>query len=190
MVDDRVQVAALVHGVGEQAQLEGAAGQLTVQPGLGQPGLADRRGDQLGTVGLQGVGQRPQQTGPPGPGPGGQVPGRGRGAGGGRGHLLGRGGHDVGLAAGAGTGVCGGQSAHERVLPRRPRAARLLISAPIPKVQPSIDSLCRTRLTSVPNRGEEMRTMSSTWWVNPWPTSSRSSTGANIVPRYSTNPSG
>jgi len=43
----------------------------------------------------------------------------------------------------------------------------LLISAPIPKVQPSIDSLCRSLLTSVPSRGEQMRTTSS-WRLPPW----------------------
>jgi len=43
----------------------------------------------------------------------------------------------------------------------------LLIRAPIPKVQPSIDSLCRSVLTSVPSRGEQMRTTSS-WRPPPW----------------------
>ena len=72
----------------------------------------------------------------------------------------------------------------------RPRAARLRISAPAPNVHGSHWSVGRMRFTRLPNFGAAMVTMSPDLWVKPWPGASRSSTGANMVPRNSTAPSG
>jgi len=47
-----------------------------------------------------------------------------------------------------------------------------------------------TTFASVPSFGVEMRTSSPILWVKPRPGSSRSSVGANKVPRNSTKPSG
>src|SRR5690606_10500008 len=72
----------------------------------------------------------------------------------------------------------------------RPRVARLLISARMPKVQSGACSAEFTTFTRLPSRGEDMSTMSPRLWVKPLPGSSRSSVGTNIVPVNSTKPSG
>src|SRR3954453_1736580 len=71
-----------------------------------------------------------------------------------------------------------------------PRPARFRISAPVPKVHGSQSGACFMRLTSWPSCGAAIVTMSPTLCVKPCPGASRSSTGANIVPRNSTAPSG
>src|SRR5690606_12327481 len=65
---------------------------------------------------------------------------------------------------------------------KRPRAARLLISALVPNVQGSTSGQRLTALTRAPSSGAEMVTMSPTLWVKPTPGVSRSSVGANMVP--------
>ena len=72
----------------------------------------------------------------------------------------------------------------------RPRWARLVMSARMPKVQGSHSELGFMRLTSAPSLGAAMVTMSPGLWVKPMPGSSRSCVGANMVPRKSTKPSG
>ena len=65
----------------------------------------------------------------------------------------------------------------------RPRFARLRIRCEAPKVQGSQSSVRRMRLTSAPSSGAAMVTMSPYLWVKPPPGVSRSSIGANMVPR-------
>src|SRR5437763_10607292 len=72
----------------------------------------------------------------------------------------------------------------------RPRPARLRISASAPNSQGGILSLWPTRFTSAPSFGEDTVTISPSLWVKPWPGASRSSIGADIVPRNSTKPPG
>src|SRR5262249_11839656 len=64
-----------------------------------------------------------------------------------------------------------------------PRFARFRISAPAPNVHGSASDVWMTVFDSRPSRGEATVTTSPTLWVKPWPLTSRSSTGANIVPR-------
>ena len=64
------------------------------------------------------------------------------------------------------------------------------MSSTAPIVQRATVSLVFTRFTSAPSEGVEIVTTSPTAWVNPCPGPWRSFTGANIVPRKSTNPSG
>ncbi len=71
-----------------------------------------------------------------------------------------------------------------------PRAARLRISAPTPNDHASHRSVGIIRFTSRPSFGAAIVTISPVLCVNPLPGAPRSSTGANIVPRNSTAPSG
>src|SRR5450830_1736584 len=71
-----------------------------------------------------------------------------------------------------------------------PRAARLAMKARRPKRQGAALSLCATRLCSAPSQALWMVTTSPSLWVKPPPGWSRSSMGANKVPRNSMKPSG
>jgi len=64
VVDDHIEVRALVHHIGEGAQLEGGAGQLAAEPAGAERGLGVGGGDHLVGVLLQECGGPAQQPGP------------------------------------------------------------------------------------------------------------------------------
>jgi hypothetical protein len=67
VVDRRLEVAALAQHLAEQAQLVAGARELAVQPGRAQPGLPVGDRDDVAAVGLQRVGQGPEQRRAAGP---------------------------------------------------------------------------------------------------------------------------
>src|SRR6185437_15969006 len=74
--------------------------------------------------------------------------------------------------------------------PSRPRAARFRMSADNPKVHGGAASHVVTLFSRIPSRSLNTRTTSPCLCVKPRPGTSRSSMGANIVPRNSAKPSG
>src|SRR5207302_7340827 len=87
-------------------------------------------------------------------------------------------------------GQCVGHGIALSVSDNSPRAARLRISARVPNVHGGASREVATIFASMPRLGVEMRTSSPILCVKPRPGSSRSSVGANKVPRNSTKPSG
>src|SRR5690606_12202796 len=109
------------------------------------------------------------------------------------GESLGEGRADAGAAAGHHDQpiLQGGVDRALRVAPSsRPRPARFRISSTTPVVQAGAWSQVATTFSSTPSFSDETRTRSPTLWVNPLPGAPRSSTGANMVPRYRAKPSG
>jgi len=66
VIDGGLDVAAVVEDGGEEPQLERGPGQLTVQPGRAERGLAIGERDDRVAVVFERVGQRRQQPGPTG----------------------------------------------------------------------------------------------------------------------------
>src|SRR5262249_39584236 len=74
--------------------------------------------------------------------------------------------------------------------PSKPRTARLRMSADIPDFHGGAFSQVVTLFSRVPSLSLKTRTTPAVLCVKPLPGASRSSTGANIVPRNRTKPSG
>ena len=62
MVDRRLEVAAVAERLGEEAELEGAAPDLALEAAGSEPRLAVGDGDELGAVGVEGVGEGVEQS--------------------------------------------------------------------------------------------------------------------------------